>query len=158
MKLDLLCGTDNGNVDNESLYNQKKSNKKGCLEDERAQWMIISSVVLAAAIVGLSLMLCTVSNSYQKTSFTAHVVPYYEIRSLLTELKRAYKNGDLNQSNKDEVLKNVSFLYYSKGYLVNISLNNVPTISSFINVSEISVSFKTKHLSFRADEYATRFK
>jgi len=131
--------------------------------DKKAQWMLISGVLIALAVISMSVLLTEVSTSGSKISYSSYRIPYYEMRSLIVELTRAYRNGDINETNEYNVSRTISEIYALHGYCVEVtfkkgynttSLNTTPPIHIYMDY--LCVNFSTKNLHMEVNKSVIR--
>jgi len=82
--------------------------------------MLVSGMMMALVMISMTVLLNEIALSGTRISYSPHTLPYYEVRSLIVELTRAYKNGDVNSTNNMSVAENISTMYALHGYDVDV--------------------------------------
>jgi hypothetical protein len=124
--------------------------------DKRGQWMLVSGVLIAFVIISMSVYLNEIALSGTRISYSPHTLPYYEIRSLIVELTRAYKNGDIDSTNNVSVAENITMIYALHGYDVDVEFKSW---YNFLNIyaNYTCVNFSTEYMQMEVNKSVVRY-
>ncbi len=92
----------------------------------RGQWFVMFAVIFSFAVITASVLLSESSKNGILVSTSVFDIPYYELRSLITEMTRAYRCNDWDfKNNSTSLEKNVSHIYMIHGIHINFTDLNV---------------------------------
>jgi len=86
-------------------------------------------------------------------------VPYYEVRSLIVEVQRAYKNEDFNvTTNFPDFAENASKILARHGYMTRINMSKNTTLSiEGLEVADMEVKFSTSNLEMEVKSFVAKY-
>ena len=125
----------------------------------KGQWLLTFAVIFAFSVIALSVMLNEVSKYGTYVSSSVWDIPYYELRSLITEITRSYISGDWDFSNptyRDRFVENVTEIYAFHGYCLNFT--NL-SVSEYYGVILLRINFTltTDKVKFHVDKNVTKY-
>ena len=120
--------------------------------DNRGQWMIISAFIFGIMVISVASYYYELISS--KTRFGIEDLPYYEVRTLITEVTRAYKFYDVNpgETSTNKALINLTKIYAMKGYYVNCTLSP----GSSENMAKIYLEFISEKARYEVEKNISR--
>ncbi|WP_457550524.1 hypothetical protein [Archaeoglobus sp.] len=121
---------------------------------KKGQWYLIFALVFAFSVIALSVTLSELSKYGTFVSNSVYDIPYYEIRSLITEITRAFRSGDWNfTSNNSSFIENATYVYAVHGIYVNFT-----NLSVWSNgyILRINFSLRTDKVTFYVDKNVSR--
>jgi len=125
------------------------------LRMKNGQWFLIFAVVFAFSVILLSVALNEVSKYGTHVSNSIYDIPYYEIRSLITEITRAFRSDDWDfKYNNESFIENVTRVYAMHGIYVNFT-----NLSVWGNgyILRINFTLKTDKVTFYVDKNVSKW-
>ena len=114
------------------------------------QWLLIFAVLFAFTVVMLSVALNEAMKSGYEVSKGLMDIPYYEVRSLMHEVIRAYRHNDWNFTDNETLEENLSKVFARHGYYLKIKFNNqspILRINGSLITKNVNVTFRDKKVS-----------
>ena len=129
------------------------------IQDEKAQWMVISGFLIALSIMAVMITLNEVAMSGRDVATSPINVPYYEMRSLLVEVQRAYKNEDFNvTTNFPDFAENASKILARHGYMTRINMSKNTTLSiEGLEIADMEVKFSASNLKMEVKSFVAKY-
>jgi|GEM_PF-3166940 len=117
------------------------------------QWLLIFAVIFAFSVLVMSTFLSEILRSGYEVSRGLSDIPYYEVRALIFETYRAYRNGDWNFKDNETLEALLSEVFARHGYSLNLTLYNdtsgpIPIlhINGSLKTESVNVTFRDKKL------------
>jgi len=114
------------------------------------QWLLIFAVIFAFSVLAISTFLSEILRSGYEVSRGLSDIPYYEVRALIFEIYRAYRNGDWNFTDNETLEELLSEVFARHGYSLNLTLYNdtsaILHINGSLKTESVNVTFRDKKL------------
>ncbi len=113
----------------------------------KGQWLLIFAVIFSFTVLILSIALNEAMKSGYEVSRGLTELPYYEVRALIHEIARSYKNGDWEDNKTLE--EDLAKIFARHGYLLDIDIckgQNYIEINGSLEKNNIIIKFNNKKI------------
>jgi hypothetical protein len=128
-----------------------------CL-NKKGQWLLTFAVIFAFTVIALSVMLNEVSKYGTFISSSIWDIPYYELRSLITEITRAYRSDDWNftdPTSRSYFINNITLVYALHGLCLNFT--NLSTWGWDNKTLRMNFTLTTDKVIFHVDKNVSKY-
>jgi len=125
--------------------------------NKKGQWLLIFAIIFAFSVIAVSVTLNEISKYGTYVSNSIYDIPYYELRSLITEITRAHRSGDWDfssQEKRSEFISNVTLIYARHGLYLNFT--DLSTLYNGI-ILRINFTLATDKVKFHVDKNVSKY-
>lgn len=125
------------------------------LRVKRGQWFVLFAVIFSAVVITSSILLSEVSKHGTLVSTSIYDIPYYELRSVVTEMTRAFRCNDWDFKDENlSLINNTTYVYMLHGMHVNFTKL---CVDENTNTLRMNFSLRKGGVVIYVDKNASRF-